>query len=166
MAVLALSNVCTWLLSALIMVLLPSETSRAPPLPHDASHSNVSRLSDPTFPRLPPFLSHEICLSAEKRLAALTMRLFTVETDAADGGVDLGECPICLAGPYSQGEVIAELHCHHSFHWHCIARWIDKGGGGCPMRCPPRQTPVGESADFQTISPLGLTADHVLYVDI
>jgi len=70
----------------------------------------------------------------DKRLAHLTLKTFTVETQCSETD-QIGECVICLNGPYCPEEVVTELHCHHTFHYSCIAGWVYNRGRGCPMRC-------------------------------
>jgi len=74
--------------------------------------------------------------NANKLLAHLTLQTFTQKTQSSQTD-QVGACVICLSGPYSQGEVVTELHCHHTFHSSCIAGWILHGCRGCPMRCKP-----------------------------
>jgi len=69
-----------------------------------------------------------------KLLARLTSKTFTQETQSRQTD-QVGECIICLSGPYRPGDIATELHCHHVFHSSCIAGWILHGGQGCPMRC-------------------------------
>jgi len=78
-----------------------------------------------------------------QRVVHLTLRTFTVEPQSTETD-EMRECVICLSGPYCPGEVVTELHCHHTFHSSCIAAWMLRGGRGCPMRCEPDPMMVNE----------------------
>jgi len=78
-----------------------------------------------------------------KLLAHLTLQTFTVETQSSETA-QIGECAICLSGPYCEGEDVTELRCHHTFHSSCMAAWIFHGGRGCPLRCGPH--PISTNA--------------------
>lgn len=50
----------------------------------------------------------------------------------------LATCAICLDDFESTGGPMAaaRLPCGHTFHAHCVARWLQQGGGRlCPFRC-------------------------------
>jgi len=71
-----------------------------------------------------------------KLVAHLTLQTFTVESQSGETD-QIGECAICLSGPYCPGELATELRCHHTYHSACIAAWVSHGGRNCPMRCRP-----------------------------
>lgn len=41
-------------------------------------------------------------------------------------------CTICLTA-FHQGEEIAELHCQHRYHRHCITTWLVNHQSTCPI---------------------------------
>jgi len=74
----------------------------------------------------------------------LTARVASEKGQTQKSDTDrLQECVICLSGSYCPGDVVTELHCHHTFHSACIAGWILHGKGqSCPMRCNQVPTPT------------------------
>lgn len=48
-------------------------------------------------------------------------------------------CTICFA-TFKKDEEIAQLPCHHAFHWACIDRWLVRNSQ-CPMRCQSDSPP-------------------------
>ncbi|XP_051139583.1 E3 ubiquitin-protein ligase ATL59-like [Andrographis paniculata] len=54
----------------------------------------------------------------------------------ATGAENIERCVICLA-EYEEDDVASEVsECRHSFHRHCLRRWLMEAAGTCPLcRC-------------------------------
>lgn len=129
MKALAFSNVIVWLLCVtdLLHPKTPVEDARSPETHIMGVHAYRNQLHAVYRLGSPDDLTN--------RLSDLTLRTFAVE--AGTETEQFNECAICLSGPYCEGDVVTELHCHHTYHSSCFSCWIEKGGQGCPMRCTP-----------------------------
>lgn len=126
---------------------LNSEQQQQPQ--QQATSSLPSLLTNQQLPT-PDAATHLATPENQKRLAQLTLRTFTVQIETgAESPLD--QCIICLNGSYSSGEVVRELHCHHTYHSSCFASWIYKGGKACAMRCDP--FPASLNADTVHVRP-------------
>jgi len=101
----------------------------------------------PPIPRVMPTRPEP---AKHKRLALRTLQTFAMEPRSSEMD-EAQECAICLMNCPCPGEVVTEFHCHHKFHFSCIAMWKYKGGSGCPMRCepPPVLNEVDDEAAVQ-----------------
>ncbi|KAJ8479171.1 hypothetical protein OPV22_022898 [Ensete ventricosum] len=56
-----------------------------------------------------------------------------VEVWRHEGGVDAGECCVCLHGFEAEAEVSQVVACRHFFHRECLERWLSHLHSTCPL---------------------------------
>ena len=68
-------------------------------------------------------------IRTQRGLDGIKIRAWTLESEAAD-------CPVCFEPFLRQAtwprHLVATLGCGHTFHVHCLMKWVQNGGRSCP----------------------------------